>query len=167
MMHREIVAKKKIPAITMILFLITAILYMAEGVERSKLNNSIIGQVLNVFLIILTLALIFIEIRSCCVSYKYSIIADKLIINLVSNKEIKTLKSIKMSDILYIGKKTNMPKEYLLYKKAKSYLCNRVNGNYYYCIYKNGDKVEKIKFQPSDKFISRILRHGELKCDLR
>lgn len=167
MMHREIVAKKKVPAITMILLSITAILYMAEGVERSKFSNNIIGHAINFILITISIILIFIEIRSCLVSYKYSIIADKLIINLVSNKEIKTLKSIKMSDILYIGKKANMPKEYLLYKKAKSYLCNRVNGKYYYCVYKNGDRIEKIKFQPSDKFINRILRHGELKCNLR
>lgn len=167
MMHREIVAKKKIPAITMILFLITAILYIAEGIERSKFNNNIIGHALNFILIVITLILISIEIKSCSVSYKYSIIADKLIINLVSTKEVKTLKSIKMSDILYIGKKNNMPKEYLLYKKAKTYLCNRINGKYYYCVYKNGDKIEKIKFQPSEKFINRILRHGELKCKLK
>lgn len=167
MMHRELVAKKKIPAITMILFSITAILYIAEGIERSKFNNNIIGHALNFILIAITLILISIEIKSCSISYKYSIIADKLIINLVSTKEVKTLKSIKMSDILYIGKKTNMPKEYLLYKKSKTYLCNRINGKYYYCVYKNGDKIEKIKFQPSEKFINRILRHGELKCKLK
>lgn len=167
MIHREIVAKKKIPVITMILFSITAILYMAEGVERSKLSNSIIGHVINFTLIIVSIVLISLEVRSCFIYYKYSIIADKLIINLVNNKDIKTLKSIKMCDILYIGKKSNIPKEYLSYRKTKNYLCNRINGKYYYCVYKNGDKIEKIKFQPSDKFINRVLRHGELKCNLK
>lgn len=167
MMHREIVAKKKIPTIAMILFSITAILYIAEAIERSKFNNNIIGDILNIGLIIVTLLLILIEIKSCCISYKYSIIADKLIINLVKNKEQKNLKSIRMSDILYIGKKSNMPREYHFHKRTKSYLCNRMSGNYYYCIYKNGEKIEKIKFQPSEKFINRVLRHGELKCKLK
>ena len=46
MMHREVVAKKRVPVIATILFMITVILYLAEAVERSKYNEHIIGHML-------------------------------------------------------------------------------------------------------------------------
>ena len=165
-MHREIVAKKRVPVIAMILFSITAILYLAEAIERSKYNQHIIGHIFNGTLVVITVVLILKEIRSCFVSYKYAVIADKLIINLISNKEEKNLESIRMSDVVYIGEKSDMPKEYQFTIKCKKYLCNRIGAKSYYCIFKNGNKLEKIKFQPSDKFINKIIRHGELKCNL-
>lgn len=165
-MHREVVAKKRVPVIAMILFSITAILYLAEAVERSKYNKHIIGHVFNGALIIVTIILIVREIRSCFVSYKYAVIADKLIINLISNKEEKNLESIRMSDVVYIGPKSNIPEEYHFIHRYKKYLCNRIGAKSYYCIYKNGNKFQKIKFQPSDKFINKIIRHGKLKCEL-
>lgn len=167
MMHREIVAKKRVPVITMILFSITAILYLAEAIERSKYNKHIIGYIFNATLVVITVALVAKEIRSCFVSYKYAVIADKLIINLIVNKEEKNLESIRMSDVVYIGEKSNIPKEYQFTIKCKKYLCNRIGAKSYYCIYKNGNKFEKIKFQPSDKFIGKIINHGKLKCELR
>ncbi|MDZ7548175.1 hypothetical protein GNF67_15710 [Clostridium perfringens] len=71
-----------------------------------------------------------------------------------------------MSDILYIGEKSLMPKEYQFLRRSKRYLCNRIFSKSYYCVYKSGNNIERIKFQPSDKFISRIIKHGELKCRL-
>lgn len=165
-MHREIVAKKRVPVIAMILFSITAILYLAEAVERSKYNQHIIGHAFNGALAVVALILIFKEVQSCFVSYKYAVIADKLIINLISNKEEKNLVSIRMSDVVYIGEKSQMPKEYQLIRKSKKYLCNKIGAKSYYCVYKNSDKIEKIKFQPSDKFINKIIKHGKLQCKL-
>lgn len=166
MMHREVVAKKKVPVIIMILFMITGILYLAEAVERSKYNRLIIGDIFNITLALVTIILIITEIRSCSVSYKYAVIADKLIINIIKNKEEKNLESIRISDVLYIGERSSMPKEYRFLKKSKNYLCNRINSKSYYCIFKDGNKVKKIKFQPSSKFITKIIKHGELKCKL-
>lgn len=165
-MHREIVAKKRIPVIAIILFSITAILYIAKAVERSKYNQHIIGYAFNGALMVVALSLIAKEVKSCFVSYKYAIIADKLIINLINSKEEKNLESIRISDVLFIGEKSEMPKEYQFSKRAKRYLCNRIGAKSYYCVYKSGDKVEKIKFQPSDKFISKVIKYGELKCKL-
>lgn len=167
MMHREIVAKKRVPVIATILFSVTAILYLAEAIERSKYNKHMIGYTFNVALVVLTIFLITKEIRSCFVSYKYAVIADKLIINCISNREEKNLESIRMSDVVYIGEKSNIPKEYKFTIKCKKYLCNRIGAKSYYCIYKKGNKLEKIKFQPSDKFINKIIRHGKLKCILK
>lgn len=166
MMHREVVAKKRVPVISMILFVITATLYLGEAVERSKYNRHIIGHIFNVALVLTTIILIVKEIRSCSLSYKYAVIADKLIINLINNKEEKNLESIRISDVLYIGERSSIPKEYQFIKKSKKYLCNRINSKSYYCIFKNGDRIEKIKFQPSDKLITKLIKHGELKCRL-
>ncbi|VYU13734.1 hypothetical protein [Clostridium tertium] len=167
MMHREVVAKKRIPVIATILFTITVILYLAEAVERSKFNEHIIGYAFNGVLVIIALLLIAKEIRSCFVSYKYAVIADKIIINSISSKEEKNLESIKMSDVLYIGGKSSLPKKYLYSVKTKKYLCNRIGAKSYYCICKNGNEIEKIKFQPSEKFINKIIRCGGLKCNLK
>lgn len=166
MMHREIVAKKRVPVIAMILFTMTVILYVAEAIERSKYNKHMVGYIFNGALILVTIILIIKEIRSCSVSYKYAVIADKLIINLINNKEEKNLESIRMSDVLYIGEKAYMPKEYKILKKSKKYLCDKIGVKSYYCIFKNGDEIQKIKFQPSDVFIGKIIKHGELKCKL-
>ncbi len=165
-MHREVVVKRRIPVIAMILFLITAILYVIEAVERSKYNQHLIGYTFNVALMVIALVLITREMRNLSVSYKHAVIADKLIINLIKNKEEKNLESIRISDVLFIGEKSDMPKEYQSSKRTRSYLCNRIVTKSYYCVYRNGDKIEKVKFQPSDNFISKIIKHGELKCKL-
>lgn len=166
MMHREVVVKKRIPVIVMILFSITIILYIIEAIERSKYNQHAIGYIFNISLLIISVMIIVKEIRSCFVSYKYAVIADKIIINLIKNKEEKNLESIRMSDVLFIGEKSHMPKEYQASKRTRRYLCNRIGSKSYYCVYKNGDKIHRIRFQPSDKFISKIIKHGHLKCDL-
>lgn len=166
MIYREIVVKKRMPVVVMILFSITFILYIVEWIERSKYGQNLIGDFFYITLAIIAVLLIIISIRSCLVSYKYIVIADKLIINLIRNNNEINLESIRMSDILFLGEEYDMPKEYYFYRKSKKYLCNRIGSKSYYCVYKNGDKIKKIKFQPSDKFINRIIKHGKLKCEL-
>ncbi|GAB6168908.1 hypothetical protein JCM1393_13680 [Clostridium carnis] len=166
MMHREIIAKRKVPVIVITLTVLTIFLYISEAIERSNLNRHILGRIFNWTLVVLTLALIFREIRSCRQSYKHAIIADKLIINRITSREEKNLESIKISDILYIGKRVDIPKKYAAIRRCKSYLCNRIGDDVYYCIYNNDNKVKKIKFQPSDLFIKRIIKHGRLACNM-
>lgn len=167
MMHREVVAKKRVPVITTILLILTVVLYLAEVIERSKFKEHVMGNVFNGTLIVITLIIIVKEIRGCFVSYKYAVIADKIIINSINSKEEKNLESIRMSDILYIGDKSSIPRKYLFTLKTKRYLCNRIGVKSYYCICKNRDGIKKIKFQPSEKFVSKIIKCGGLKCDLK
>lgn len=167
MMHREVVAKKRVPVITTILFTLTVVLYLVEVIERSKFKEHIMGYVFNGILLTITLILIAKEIRSCFISYKYVVIADKIIINSIKSKEEKNLESIKMSDVLYIGDKSSIPRKYLYTLRTKKYLCNRIGVKSYYCVCKNENGVHKIKFQPSEKFISKIIKCGKLKCDIR
>lgn len=166
MMHKEIVAKKRVPVIYTVLFSITILLYLSEAVERTKYNKHLLGYLLNSILVLIAVYLIIREVRSCCIAYKYSVIADKLIINSITSKNEKNLESIKISNILYIGDRENMPKEYNSIFRHKSYSCNILGEKKYYCIYKNNNIIRKIKFQPSERFIDKILKCGELKCNL-
>lgn len=166
MMHKEVVEKKKVPVIYTVLFSITILLYLSEAVERTKYNDQLLGYVVDFGLLTIAVYLTIREVRSCSVSYKYSVIADKLIINSITSKREKNLESIKMSNILYIGNKANMPKEYHSMFRNKSYSCNRVGEKNFYCVYKSNNSIRKIKFQPSEKFIDKILKYGDLKCSL-
>lgn len=166
MMHREIVVKKRVPVIYMVLFSITILLYLGKIIEKTKYNQQLVGNVLDFILVLIAVYLIFKEIISCSISYKYSIIADKLIINAVTKKRENNLESIKISNILYLGNKENIPKEYSRLIKHKSYTCNILGEKNFYCIYIKNNKIRKIKFQPSQRFIEKIINSGELKCDL-
>lgn len=166
MMHREIVVKKRIPVIYTVLFSITILLYLSEAVERTKYNEQLLGHLVNAILLLIAVYLTVKEVKSCSISYKYSVIADKLIINAIKGKREKNLESIKISNILYIGDKANMPKEYHGMFRDRSYSCNMLGERNYYCIYKYNNIIRKIKFQPSEKFIDKIIKYGNLKCNL-
>lgn len=166
MMHKEVVVKKRAPVIYTVLFSITILLYLSEAIERTKYNEQLLGYLVDSILLIIAVYLTIREVRSCYISYKYSVIADKLIINSMTNKSEKNLESIKMSNILYIGNKANMPKEYHGVFRNKNYTCNRMGNKNFYCIYKYKDDIRKIKFQPSEVFIDKILKYGDLKCSL-
>lgn len=166
MIHREVVVKKKVPIIVMGLFVLTALLYIGEIIKRSSINQYISVTQVNLISGGIILFLIIKQVYDYSLSYKHAIIADKFIINKITSREEKNIISIKVSDILYIGKKSHMPKEYLKIRKIKSYLCNKLEKDNYYCVYKKGEFIEKIKFQPSERFINRIIKHGALKCKL-
>lgn len=166
MMHREVIEKKKVPAIAIVLLSITFVLYLSQGIKLAGLNNNFLGYSLNGILLILTVFIVFREIKSCSLAYRYAIIADKLIINKIISRKEKNLESIKIEKILYIGKKSELPKEYVRLKSSKSYLCNRIGDEIYCCVYNRDGNLIKFSFQPSNSFIERIIAHGKLCCKL-
>ncbi|MGL5380159.1 hypothetical protein [Clostridium sp.] len=162
MMHREVVSRKKVPVIIMSLLVVTIALYVLEFVELSWLDKHVLGSIISGIILLLTIVILLKELKSCKLSYKHSIIADKLIINEICSKEEKNLESIKINDILYIGKRSGIPKEYSVVRTSKNYLCDFICKDAYYCIFKKNNVIRKIKFQPSDLFIQRIIRQNEL-----
>ncbi|MEG0857826.1 MAG: hypothetical protein RSG52_15285 [Terrisporobacter sp.] len=160
MMHREVIVTRKIPVIIISLLVITVGLYLSEGIELIGWKNHMVGDILNTILLLFTIIVVVKEIRSCSLSYKYEIIEDKLIVNSMSSKDEKNLESVKISDIVYMGKKCEIPKEYLSIKSNKNYLCNIVGEESYCCIYRKNDRAFKFSFQPSNKFIQRIIKHS-------
>lgn len=160
MMHREVVARRKVPVIAILLLVTTVVLYLPEGIELIGWDDDVIGETLNTIILIFAAAIILKEIMGCSLSYKYAIVSDKLIVNKIKFKNEDNLESIKISDILYIGKKSEIPRIYSAIKNKKNYLCNIIGYETYYCIYKSGENISKFSFQPSNIFIQRIVKHS-------
>ena len=160
MMHREVVVKRKVPVIVILLLITTIVLYLVEGIELIGWDDNILGGILNTTILIFATIIGLKELKSCSLSYKYAIISDKLIVNKIKSRNEENLESIKICDIVYVGKKCGIPTQYSAIKNNKNYLCNIIGEETYYCIYKNSGNLSKFTFQPSDKFIQRIIKHS-------
>ncbi|AOR22360.1 hypothetical protein [Clostridium taeniosporum] len=154
-MHKEVVIKKKAPVIAVVLLIITAMLYLYQGISILGIKNAMFVKFYNITITFLTLSIIFFEIIKCKISYKYLIIANKLIINKIFNNNEKNLESINLDDIVYIGKENYIPKEYTIKNKG-NYSCGTINKNKYCCVYKRENVYYKFTFNPSEKLIKRL-----------
>ena len=155
-MHREIVQAKKVKAILITLIAITIALYAIEITELT-LGNKIIGyQIIQGLAIILIIGVVFKEYKRCKFAFKYSIIADKLIINKICTKNNSNLESIKIDNILFVGEKQDIPKEYKNVKSKGVYVGDCKASKKCYCIYKTEGGITKFAFQPSERLLKRI-----------
>lgn len=156
MMHKEIKEGKKTVALIISLLTITVALYIYQF-SKITFGRNIIKEIgLEVILIIITLIILIKETIVCNISYKYSIISDKLIINKIYNKVEENVESLKIKDIIYIGEKGNAPKNYSKYRCSKHYVRKFDKNKKILCIYKKEDKIHKFVFEPSDTLVSRI-----------
>ena len=154
-MHKEVVMKKRTPVIALILLTITLMIYLYEAVSYLKLLSKNLIRIGDNVIILATIILILFEIIRCKVAYKYSIIANKLIINKLFLKKEKNVESINISDIVYIGKKSNVPKKYSA-KCTGSHLFKLIENSNYCCVYKRDSKYYKFNFAPSDELLRRL-----------
>lgn len=154
-MHKEVVIRKKAPVIAVVLLIITVMLYLYKGINILGIRDMWIVKVYDMVIILLTLSIILFEIVKCRISYKYSIIANKLIINKIFRNNEKNLESINLSDIVYVGKNNYTAKEYIVKNKG-NYSCGIINESKYCCIYKRENIYYKFSFDPSDTLIRRL-----------
>ena len=96
------------------------------------------------------------EAKKCKIAYKYFVISDKLIINKISSRVEENLESLKIKDIIYIGEKSNVPKEYSKCKCNRHYIRKFDKNKKFLCIYRKQGKVYKFIFEPSDALVARI-----------
>lgn len=159
MMHKEIKEGKKTVAIIISLLTITVALYIYQF-SKMTLGKSITEEIgIEVILVILTLIVLIKETRKCNMAYKYCVISDKLIINKINSKVEENVESLKIKDIIYIGEKANVPKEYNKCKCSRHYIRKFDRNKKFLCIYKKQGKIYKFIFEPSDVLIDRI-RHS-------
>ncbi|WP_297636437.1 hypothetical protein [uncultured Clostridium sp.] len=156
MMHREVVSKRKAPVIAISLIIITFMLYIHEGLKLIKFKDSTTLQIWNIIIMTITILILLGEIISCYTSYKYSIIADKLIVNKILGHNERNLASIRLSNIRYIGAKSAAPKTKC--KSVGSFVCSLFNQKACICIFEKEGKVYKFEFEPSEEFIHRVNR---------
>lgn len=158
MMHKEIVVRRKMHAIMLALLVMTVMLYVQQGLKFIDFNNNKIRIIFKIILSFVATLIIIKECINCNVSYKYALIANKFIINKTFPKGEKTLVSVKISDIVYIGKKNNGIKKYNA-KLIGNYTFSRLITNQCCCIYKINETYYKFYFKPSDYFIRRIMKN--------
>lgn len=156
MMHKEIKESKKTIAIIISLLTITGALYTYQFFKMTFGKNMNFEIVLEIILGILTLIVLIKETKKCKIAYKYCVISDKLIINKISSKIEENVESLKIKDIVYIGEKCNVPKEYTKCKCSRHYIRKFDKNKKLLCIYKKQGKIYKFIFEPSDTLISRI-----------
>ena len=159
MMHKEIKEGKKTVAIIISLLTITVALYIYQF-SKMTFGKSITEEIgIEVILVILTLIVLIKETRKCNMAYKYCVISDKLIINKINSKVEENVESLKIKDIIYIGEKANVPKEYNKCKCSRHYIRKFDRNKKFLCIYKKQGKIYKFIFEPSYVLID-IINHS-------
>ena len=155
-MHKEIKRGKKTVAIIISLLTITVALYIHQFSKMTFGKNMTEEIGLEIILIVLTLIVLIKETKKCKIAYKYCVISDKLIINKINSKVEENVESLKIKDIIYIGEKANVPKEYSRCKCSRHYIRKFDKNKKFLCIYKKQGKIYKFIFEPSDTLIARI-----------
>ncbi|WP_370773988.1 hypothetical protein [Clostridium sp.] len=155
-MHKEIKRGKKTVAIIISLLTITVALYIHQFSKMTFGKNMTEEIGLEIILVVLTLIVLIKETKKCKIAYKYCVISDKLIINKINSKVEENVESLKIKDIIYIGEKANVPKEYSRCKCSRHYIRKFDKNKKLLCIYKKQGKIYKFIFEPSDTLIARI-----------
>ena len=148
-MHREVVHGRKIPAIMISLLAITIALYAVEIAEIVIGKTFQVYRVIEVLLLIMIVFVLFKEFRRCSLSYK-------LIINKLNCKGDNILESIRMQDIVFIGKKVEIPKKLSKIKSHGNYLSSITTSRKCYCVYKRNGQLLKFSFEPSERLLKRV-----------
>lgn len=154
-MYKEEVARKKLPSVFGIFILLLFVICISDVVEKIYIADKSIGVVTNpLFMIVMTAAAIFVSLK-CKEKYKYSIIADQLIIHNVIGREQVVVENIKLKDIEYIGRVKELMERFDVVS-TKKYVCTYSKASSYCCIYKDEKKYKKFYFQPSENFVNKI-----------
>ena len=162
-MYKEVVTRRKTPFMAAMLLGLVMMIVISNIVEQIKVSNYEIGSITNPVFFVITTIVITLELIKCKVKYKYSIIANQLIIHRLKNDKQSVVENIRIEDIVFIGKtkdiKSSINKNI---KKAvnsissKRYVCSMPMFNQYCCIYRYEDKYKRFYFEPSREFIKKI-----------
>jgi hypothetical protein len=159
-MYKEEVVRKKLPVILGMFLLLTATIFVADLIARIEVGETSVAIVTSPVLMIFMGAMVMFSIIKCRERFRYSIIADQLIIHRIIKDEHVVVENIKLKDIEFIGRPCNLRSK-LDVKAVKRYVCSTFRFKTYCCIYKEGSSLKKFYFQPSECFISKVLRMVE------
>ncbi|MEW9094582.1 MAG: hypothetical protein AB2417_05815 [Clostridiaceae bacterium] len=152
-MYKETIGRRKLPSLVKFFSVLVISLFFMEIMEGFGKYTVAISSAF----IILTLIC---EIMYCRVRYTYSIIADQFIIHRISGNEDKVVENIKLWDIEYVGQENLLVSHRKIFN-ARRYICSAFNVKPCYCIYRDGDKMKKFYFEPSDDLIKKIMFNKE------
>lgn len=152
-MYKEIICRKKLPAMLLIFCVMLIFILLSDFI-----NNSISGinVICNMFFLALTIICCIVEVYKCGIRYKYSIIADQLIIHKLVGKAQVLVEDIRIVDIHNIGISDKQNKSIKIFNTRK-YICSVLGlTNKYCCVYKNNGKYYRFYFEPSKEMVERI-----------
>lgn len=152
-MYREEVTRRKLPSVLGFFILLVPLIYIADIAEKIAMDNRTIEIVTNSLLFVITIGSVGYAVVRCRTRYRYSIIADQLIIHRINNDVQVVVENIKIKDIQSIAKKVDF--------------CSKIHFNHTYncsllkpwtccCTYRCNNKYKKFYFQPSDNFINKV-----------
>lgn len=154
-MHREVIRRRRDITIVGSIVFISLMIGLATLVGDLKIKHLRIERVTDPIFLVVTVLVILLEIKKLKISYKYSIIADQLIIHKMQSENQETLENIKLNNIVFLG--DNKERNNIKTNKEKYYTCNILrNRHTYCCIYKNNDEYRKFYFQPSNKLVEKL-----------
>lgn len=151
-MYKETVERNKIVSIFIVLSILALSIVISDVIENLRFGKYVVGGYLTV---LLTISVIFFsgaQILKCKVRYKYSVIADELIIYKIKGSREEVLESLKIRDIKDV-KKAGINLHALTCKK---YGCVTFGSGLYVCKYNNGQGTSRFYFEPSCKLVDKL-----------
>ena len=156
-MHKEVVKKRRDVAIVISIICMSLAISLSNFFGNIKFESFNAETITDPIFLVLTLVIFFREYRKCKTSYKYSIVANQLMIHKVKANKQSTLENIKLNNIVYLGKDYSKEAKDFKTSSCKKYVCSLLDTTgHYCCIYKNGDGYNKFYFKPSKTLVDKL-----------
>jgi hypothetical protein len=158
-LHRELIGRKIATTLILSIVMLCVMIFLSNLIGDIRVRTYKIQKITDPIIALITITFFILETIKCRIKYKYSIIADKLMIHKVSSNVETILEKIRLTDIVYIGQNNkNKAKKKINIFSSKSYICSKISRKTYCCIYKLGEGYKKVYFQPSEELINKINR---------
>ena len=156
-MYKEIIVRKKLHGILGWFLLLNITICISDLVKRLY-KDSTFNFYSSIFFIIVLGIISYMQFIKYNENFKFTIIADQLTIHKVRNwngVEGKLLENIKIKNICLIEKVSSLKEKYSVIS-TKRYCSTMFGKDVYCCVYKDGDKLRRFYFQPSEVFVNKI-----------
>ncbi|MCY6354798.1 hypothetical protein [Clostridium sp. ZS2-4] len=154
-MYKEIVMRKKISSIFMIVIMLTISIVISDISSKLTFGEYRVGEYSTTVIDIVVLIFIIIQIEKCKIKYKYAIIADEFIIYKLKGNKQKIMETIKIKDIKSVDK-IGKTKACLDTPTRKMYGNLKLDKDVYFCKYNNHKGTNGFYFEPSHRLINKL-----------
>ncbi len=156
-MHKEVVTKRRDIAIVVSIICMSLTISLSNLIGNIKFDSFNAEVITDPIFVILTLVIFFREYRKCKTSYRYSIVANQLMIHKMKGNEQEILENAKLNNIVYLGKEDSKKARVFKTDSCKKYVCSLLDRTgHYCCIYKKNDKYHKFYFKPSKELVCKL-----------
>lgn len=156
-MHKEIITKRRDIAIIISIIALSLTISLSNIIGNIRFDSFNAEIITDPIFLVLTLVIFFREYRKCKTSYRYSIVANQLMIHKMKGNQQETLENVKINNIVYLGKDNSKKAKEFKVTSCKKYVCSLLDRTgHYCCIYKKQDKYYKFYFKPSKELVNKL-----------